>query len=146
MSNQLTPSALMAKADRAYLSARNLLGDSDADGATNRAYYAMFDAARAALIASGVLDTRTHDGVIGMFGLHLVKNGPLPEWMGEVLNRTYEIRLMADYKDDSVKPAVAEETVKKAETFIATIKALQLDKQPEPPRLDSSSDSSFEPS
>ncbi|WP_237574056.1 MULTISPECIES: HEPN domain-containing protein [Burkholderiaceae] len=39
----------MAKAKRAYASARVLLGLGDVDGAVNRAYYAMFDAARAAL-------------------------------------------------------------------------------------------------
>ncbi|MGD9522152.1 MAG: HEPN domain-containing protein, partial [Tepidiphilus sp.] len=43
----------MAKARRAVLSAKVLLDAGDADGACNRAYYAMFDAARAALIASG---------------------------------------------------------------------------------------------
>ena len=53
MSNQLTPIALMAKADRACSSARTLLDLGDVDGACNRAYYAMFDAARAALLASG---------------------------------------------------------------------------------------------
>jgi uncharacterized protein (UPF0332 family) len=42
----------MAKAHRAIASAHMLLKDNDSDGACNRAYYAMFDAARAALIAS----------------------------------------------------------------------------------------------
>jgi uncharacterized protein (UPF0332 family) len=55
MTNQLTPKALMAKAVRACESARVLLGLGDVDGAANRAYYAMFDAARAALIASAAL-------------------------------------------------------------------------------------------
>ena len=55
MSNrQLTPDVLMAKADKASSSARALLDLGDVDGAANRAYYAMFDAARAALLASGV--------------------------------------------------------------------------------------------
>lgn len=53
MSNQLTPAILTAKAERACLSARALLDLGDVDGACNRAYYAMFDAARAALLASG---------------------------------------------------------------------------------------------
>lgn len=54
MSNrQLTPDALMAKADTACSSARALLDLGDVDGAANRAYYAMYDAARAALLASG---------------------------------------------------------------------------------------------
>ena len=39
---------LMAKAAQAAESARMLLTSGDADGACNRAYYAMFDAARAA--------------------------------------------------------------------------------------------------
>lgn len=52
MSHRLTPAILMTKADRACLSARALLDLGDMDGTCNRAYYAMFDAARAALLAS----------------------------------------------------------------------------------------------
>ena len=48
-----------------------LLDAGDADGACNRAYYAMFDAARAALLASGApFDpeiARTHSGLISAF-------------------------------------------------------------------------------
>jgi uncharacterized protein (UPF0332 family) len=40
---------LMSKAGRACESARILLACADIDGACNRAYYAMFDAARAAV-------------------------------------------------------------------------------------------------
>ena len=57
---------LMAKAVQAAISAKVLLDTGDADGACNRAYYAMFDAARAALLASGALVDldigRTHSG------------------------------------------------------------------------------------
>ncbi|MDZ7585784.1 MAG: HEPN domain-containing protein [Thiobacillus sp.] len=42
----------MTKAVRACASARILLDLNDVDGACNRAYYAMFDSARAALLAS----------------------------------------------------------------------------------------------
>jgi uncharacterized protein (UPF0332 family) len=42
---------LMAKAMQAAESAQALLDREDADGACNRAYYAMFEAARAALLA-----------------------------------------------------------------------------------------------
>ena len=45
--------ALMAKAVRAAESARILLDTGDKEGACDRAYYAMFNAARAALLASG---------------------------------------------------------------------------------------------
>ena len=45
--------ALLANAVRAAASAKVLLDIGDTNGACNRAYYAMFDAARAALLASG---------------------------------------------------------------------------------------------
>lgn len=49
----------------------------DVDGAANRAYYAMFDAARVALLASGApveLDIgRTYSGLIGAFSNFLVR-------------------------------------------------------------------------
>jgi uncharacterized protein (UPF0332 family) len=53
VSRILNPASLMAKAERACASARLLYEAGDAEGACNRAYYAMFDAARAALLTSG---------------------------------------------------------------------------------------------
>ena len=59
---------LMAKATQAVASSRVLLELGDVDGACNRAYYAMFDAAQAALLGFGVPspDTlcKTHRGLI----------------------------------------------------------------------------------
>lgn len=67
----------MAKAVRAAKSAQVLLAEGDMDGACNRAYYAMFDAARAALLASEAPVEpeigRTHGGLVSAFSLHLVK-------------------------------------------------------------------------
>lgn len=127
MTNPLTPSALMLKADRACASARVLLDIGDVDGACNRAYYAMFDAARAALLASGAPVApdigRTHGGLISAFSNHLVKNGPVPKDMGRLLNRAQEIRQVADYKGDSVEITDAQEMVAQAETFIAALRA-----------------------
>jgi len=61
----------MGKASRALASAALLLDAGDVDGACNRAYYAMFDAARAALIWSGApVDptvAKTHSGLISAF-------------------------------------------------------------------------------
>ena len=97
------------------------------DGAANRAYYAMFDAARAALLASGASVesdiSRTHSGLIGAFGNYLVKNGPVPKEVGRLLNRAHEIRLMADYTGDSVEPVDAMAMVEQAEIFVATMRA-----------------------
>ena len=68
---------LMVKSRRALASAEKLLQDDGGDGACNRAYYAMFDAARAALLSiHAPVPTevaRTHSGLIAAFSLHLVK-------------------------------------------------------------------------
>lgn len=55
---------LMGKAGQALASARLLLDAGDPDGACNRGYYAMFDAARAALISAGAEIGKTHKGVL----------------------------------------------------------------------------------
>ena len=66
-----------------------LLERQDSDGACNRAYYAMFDAARAALMATNAeipLNIgKTHSGVLTAFSQHLVKNGPVPRDIGRLL-------------------------------------------------------------
>lgn len=91
----------MAKAIRALASAKLLIEAGDVDGACNRAYYAMFDAARAALIMSNapaeLSVAKTHSGLISGFSLHLVKTDQFPVELGKALNRAAEIRLVADY-------------------------------------------------
>jgi len=122
----LTPRLLMAKAERACRSARALLDLGDSDGATNRAYYAMFDAARAALLSTGMVDLnigRTHSGLISAFGQHLVKQGKVSKDFGRLLNRAHEIRQIADYNGESVELAEAKDIVEQAEPFVAVLKA-----------------------
>lgn len=125
VSNQLTPVTLMAKAERACSSARALLDLGDIDGACNRAYYAMFDAARAALLASSAPVRpdigKTHSGLISTFSEHLIKNGPVSKEMGRLLKRAEEIRLVADYKGDSVELSDAQEIVAQSEIFVAAM-------------------------
>lgn len=115
-------SDLMAKAARAALSARVLLDAGDADGASNRAYYAMFDAARAALLASGHDVGKTHKGVLNAFSDRLVKNGPLPKEMGRLLKHAETFRYVADYEGDPVELDDAREMVTQAETFVAAMR------------------------
>ena len=124
----MTAPALMAKARTAYESARALLERKDRDGACNRAYYAMFDAARAALLATKAEVTlnvgKTHSGVLTAFSQHLVKNGPVPHDIGRLLKRAEETRIVADYSGDSISPDDAQQLVEGAETFVATLPAL----------------------
>lgn len=120
--------ALMAKARIACESARALLERKDCDGACNRAYYAMFDAARATLLATGAEGTvnvgKTHSGVLSAFSLHLVKNGPVPREIGRLLKQAEEIRIVADYSGDSISPDDTRRLVEAAEIFVSTLGAL----------------------
>lgn len=102
---------LMAKAAQAVASAKVLLATGDADAACNRAYYAMFDAARAALMASGAEIGKTHKGVLNAFSERLVKNGPVPREMGRLLKHAETFRYVADYGSDPVELSDAGELV-----------------------------------
>jgi uncharacterized protein (UPF0332 family) len=115
----------MAKAQRALASAHTLLQDNDSDGACNRAYYAMFDAARAALIASKAPVppeiAKTHSGLIAAFSLHLVKPGLFPVELGRSFNKAEDLRLMADYKGDPISAEDALWVVQQAQAFVEQI-------------------------
>jgi uncharacterized protein (UPF0332 family) len=117
---------LWGKAQQAANSARLLLNAADTSGACNRAYYAMFDAARAALLASGVGVAhelgKSHSGLIHSFSLHLVKPGLVPKELGQSLARAHELRLIADYTGDQVQLTDAQAAVDRAEQFIDTLK------------------------
>ena len=122
----MNPNELMDKASRAAASARLLMDAGDVDGACNRAYYAMFDAARAALLWSGsqVSPTvaKTHSGLISAFSLHLVKTGRLPVALGKTLNRAAEIRMIADYTGDEVTADKAQWVIDQAELFVGVVR------------------------
>jgi uncharacterized protein (UPF0332 family) len=119
----------MAKAERALASAQLLLDSGDVDGACNRAYYAMFDAARAALLTiqapvpSEV--ARTHSGLISAFSLHLVKPGLVAVEHGRSLNKVEDLRLIADYRGDPVTLDNAAWALEQAHDFLQAVQALQ---------------------
>jgi uncharacterized protein (UPF0332 family) len=117
---------LMAKAAQAIVSAKILLDAGDNDGAGNRAYYSMFDAARAALLAAQAPvepeAIRSHGGLITAFSLHLVKAGSVSIEMGKSINRVQELRSVADYKDESITSNDAAWAVTQAQIFVQTIR------------------------
>jgi len=98
----ITPATYMRKAETALSAARLLLKAGDTDGACNRAYYAMFDAAHAALRAADIelseTPIRTHNGLIAMFGQHLVRTKHLDAEHGVAFNKVQNLRLLADYE------------------------------------------------
>ena len=119
--------ALLHKASKALSSAQLLLESGDDDGASNRAYYAMFDAARAALMAfqksDEVLTIKTHSGLIASFSLQLVKPGLIDIELGKSLNKVEDLRLIADYKGDAITLDDASWAVEQAQIFLMTIRS-----------------------
>lgn len=119
---------IMDKAEKALASARILLDAKDSDGATNRAYYAMFDATIAALSWAGVGTAqdqhKTHSGLIGSFGLQLIQTGRLPAELGRSLNRVHELRLTGDYLAEPVPLEKARWALQEADAFVASIRQL----------------------
>ena len=117
---------LMDKAARAVSSARLLLDAGDTNGACSRAYYAMFDAARAALAAKGIMPetVKTHSAVVGQFGRLLVLSGDVARDSGKAINDVQEIRQLADYLPADVSAEKAEWAVAQAGAFVRAINAL----------------------
>lgn len=115
---------LMAKAKRAHKSAITLFTDGDYDGTLNRAYYAMHDAAKSALVylyISGAEEIRTHSGLIAAFSQHLVKTGKVRGELGKMLSRAEQARLIADYSGVSIDGDKAKEHLANAKSFISEI-------------------------
>jgi uncharacterized protein (UPF0332 family) len=121
----VTADELLSKSIIALSSSKLLLNAGDTTGACNRAYYAMFDAARAALMASklsdDVLTIRTHSGLIASFSLKLVKSGLVDIELGKSLNKVEGLRLVADYKGDAVEMEEATWAVEQATEFVSSM-------------------------
>lgn len=121
----MTLEQYLLKARRALASARLLLENGDIEGSCNRAYYAMFDAAHAALLRHqpGInpAETRTHNGLITAFGKHLIKTGLMTPELGRVLNQVEQIRLLVDYTGEEIEPDKAAWAVEQATVFVETI-------------------------
>jgi uncharacterized protein (UPF0332 family) len=121
----MSPKDLILKTNRAIESAQLLLDAGDIDGACNRAYYAMLDAAKAALLKT-VPDGdptvgKTHSGVISAFGLHLVKTGLVPVEFGRAFNRAHDIRQVADYTGDLIEVEQVDSLITQASEFVEWI-------------------------
>ncbi len=87
--------ALLARADTELLAARTLEEAHFSAQATSRSYYAAFYAAEAALLSLG--ETRSkHSGVLGAFGLLVVKQGGFDPALAAELRRLFELRSIAD--------------------------------------------------
>lgn len=121
----MTPEKFMVKATHAVNSASILLAEGETEGACNRAYYAMFNAAHAALLWSGAHvnpgETKKHNSLIAAFGKHLVLTGLLPSDLGKALNKAENVRILADYTGEDIETEKAAEIVAQARLFVASV-------------------------
>ncbi len=114
----------LERANRSSRTARLALTDGDAASAGNRAYYAMFYAARAALLFVSderLAASKTHSGLISSFGQHLVKAGKLPAELGRALSVESHRCQVSDYDGGDVSFESAKSSISSAEKFITTI-------------------------
>jgi uncharacterized protein (UPF0332 family) len=114
----------LAKAERSLKTASLVLADGDADGACNRAYYAMFNAARAALIAIGQDQpamAKTHSGLIAAFGEYLVKAGYISFTQGRALAAESKRRMVGDYQGGGLSGEDANDAIANATHFLSAV-------------------------
>jgi uncharacterized protein len=117
--------ALMAKARESLASAKAGLEAGRLNGASSRAYYSMFHAARAALELRGIATGgQRHGTVIGRFGRVFVKAGPLDPALGRALNKALELRREGDYDLASPDPDDVRVALKNAEALVEAISEL----------------------
>lgn len=119
-----TPQRHLGRA-QSLLESASLLRDNDylAD-AVSRAYYAMFTAARAALLAKDI-EARTHRGVRRAFSDHFIRTGVIAEDLGRWFSRAEQLRNLADYDPDaSSDPAEVDVLLSQSEAFVAEIEKL----------------------
>ena len=92
------------------------------NNAANRMYYACYYAVSALLIANGIT-TKSHDGVIQMFGLHFIRTGIFPAYYGKYYGQLFNERHTGDYEDlynhDEISTA---ELYPKAKAIVAAVK------------------------
>ncbi len=115
------------KAARSLSAAQLLLDSGDTEGACNRAYYAMYYAAHAALLAAGIAEPengyKSHQGLIGAFGKHLVLSGQIDPSLGRSINKVQHLRQLADYTGDPLPLEDARSAVEQAGAFVAALSA-----------------------
>ena len=124
----MSPIDLWAKALNAAAPARALMARGDGSGATSRAYYAMFNAARALLWLRDGIDpseSKRHATTIRKFSEQFVKTGMVPVELGRLLNEAAEARFIADYDEVDVEAAVATERVAAMDRFLGALAILK---------------------
>jgi uncharacterized protein (UPF0332 family) len=121
----MTPRIYIEKAERALSTACTLLKAADTQCACNNIYFAMSDAARAALLAINYCDAnaKTHSELIRAFGRHVLKDGKIDVKYGRSFNQVQRMCNLVDHTGDSASVEDADWALSQADAFVAAIKA-----------------------
>lgn len=114
----------LARAEEELRAAEALLAVHLPRVAVTRAYFAVFHMARA-LLYSGDLEPRIHEGVLHLVSLHFVRTGKVSVEQGRVLARLQKYRGEADYGDAFViDDDAAREDLEAARAFCHRLRPL----------------------
>lgn len=109
----------LEKSRQKLRSAEILLREGSHEDAVSRAYYCAFHAAQAVLLSEG-LTADTHQGLVNLFGLHLVKPGRMDKRFGKFLANLKDDCENSDYEIFSaVDEEAARQAVGEAKKFLA---------------------------
>jgi hypothetical protein len=115
---------LFTKAQRMLRTAHVSLDDGDPESAINRAYYAAYYAATAALLSVGETP-KTHTGTHNRFYGHFVQSGSIASEIGATLKEAFNLRQRADYEAVSIfDEAAATDLIVDVERFVEAVEAM----------------------
>lgn len=114
---------MFQKANRSISAAKRHIQEGDYDFASSRAYYAVFYAMQATLLA-GKFSFSKHSSVISLFNQHYVKTGIFPKEFGRSISRLFRERQAGDYMFDlSISDVDAALDIQIAENMLQAIGA-----------------------
>ena len=104
-------------------SARALLELGDTRGAANRAYYAMFDAARAALekIDPNLLKAKTHQGILRNFSKYVIRDQGADQELSRALRQALAVRIESDYEGQRLNREQVTSLLISMDTFVKAV-------------------------
>lgn len=121
---------LWKKATSDAAAAEVLMAAGYTNAACNRAYYAMFNAAKVALAAIDpkLATAKSHASIIRRFGKHLVEARGFDRSLGRMFSQSEVTRLTADYEAESVDEATARSILDEAHRFVAAVEQFLVQK------------------
>lgn len=114
----------LVRAERFLRSAQLLLDAGDPESAINRAYYAVHEAAVAALEADKLPPPKTHSGLISKFAGTFVATRRFPGDVFKALSRLEQQRLLVDYVGDANVTGSVPSLIADAAGFVAAVQRL----------------------